>query len=161
MRLRLRVDYATRRPAPSRGAIGRWARAALGGVRRATIGIGIRVVNEGESERLNKRYRGRRKPTNVLAFPFAPPPGAHADTLGDLVICAPIVNREATLQGKTPAAHWAHMVVHGIMHLRGYDHDTPSAAVVMERKEAVILRRLGYPDPYSSPPTPTPQRQSR
>lgn len=149
MKLRLRVDYASRRPAPSRTAMVRWARAALSGTRRSTLSLGVRVVNEGESKRLNSRYRGRRKPTNVLAFPFAPPPGVRADTLGDLVICAPVVNREALAQGKAFAAHWAHMLVHGIMHLRGYDHDTPGEATAMERKEAAIMRRLGYPDPYS------------
>lgn len=149
MKLRLRVDYASRRPAPSRAAIGRWAQAALRGMRRSTLSMGVRVVNEAESERLNTRYRGRRKPTNVLAFPFSPPPGVRADTLGDLVICAPVVNREAAAQGKTCAAHWAHMVVHGTMHLRGYDHDTAAKAIAMERRETAILRRLGYPNPYS------------
>jgi probable rRNA maturation factor len=149
MKFRLRVDYASCSAAPSRAAIGRWARAALDGWRRASVSVGVRVVNRAESARLNTRYRGRRKPTNVLAFPFAPPPGARADTLGDLVICAPVVNREAVAQGKAAAAHWAHMVVHGIMHLRGYRHDTRSEATAMERRETAILRRLGFPDPYS------------
>ena len=149
MKFQLRVDYASRSPAPSRAAIGRWARAALGGWRRSSVSVGVRVVNNAESARLNMRYRGRRRPTNVLAFPFAPPPGVRADTLGDLVICAPVVNREALAQGKAVAAHWAHMVVHGIMHLRGYRHDTRGEAAAMERRETAILRRLGFPDPYS------------
>lgn len=149
MKLKLSVDYASRRPTPSRAAIARWARAALSGVRRSALNVSVRIVNESESQRLNARYRGRRKPTNVLAFPFVPPAGLRADTMGDLVICAPVVNREALEQGKGFTAHWAHMVVHGIMHLRGYDHDTPSKAMAMERKEVAILRRLGYPNPYS------------
>ncbi len=149
MKLRLRVDYASRAPAPSRAAIGRWARAALNGWRRPSVSLGVRVVNRAESARLNRRYRGRRKPTNVLAFPFAPPEGVHVDTLGDLVICAPVVNHEATDQGKETKAHWAHMVVHGILHLRGYDHHTRTEAVAMERRETAVLRRLGFPDPYS------------
>jgi probable rRNA maturation factor len=149
MKLRLRVDYASRSPAPPRTAIARWARAALGARRRTAVSIGVRVVNPAESARLNARYRGRRRPTNVLAFPFAPPPGTRADMLGDLVICAPVVNREAAAQGKAFAAHWAHMVVHGIMHLRGYDHHTRNEATAMERRETAILRRLGFPDPYS------------
>jgi probable rRNA maturation factor len=149
MKLRLRVDYASRAPAPSRAAIGRWTRAALSGWRRPSVTLGVRVVNRAESARLNGHYRGRRKPTNVLAFPFAPPMGVRVDTLGDLVICAPVVNHEATDQGKEAKAHWAHMVVHGILHLRGYDHKTRAETASMERRETVVLRRLGFPDPYS------------
>jgi probable rRNA maturation factor len=149
MKLRLRVDYASRAPAPSRAAIGRWVRAALKGWRRPSASLGVRVVNRTESARLNRRYRGRRQPTNVLAFPFAPPAPARADTLGDLVICAPVVNHEAAAQDKSAAAHWAHMVVHGILHLRGYDHHARAEATAMERRETAVLRRLGFPDPYA------------
>lgn len=149
MKLKLRVDYASRRPAPARAAIVRWARAAVEGLRRSCGAIGIRIVNESESADLNARYRGRRGPTNVLAFPFEAPQGVRAHVLGDLVICAPVVNREARAQGKSAAAHWAHMVVHGILHLRGYDHHSPREAAVMERRETAVLRRLGYPDPYA------------
>ena len=148
MKLALRVDYASRRASPGRAAIMRWARAAAEGLRRARIAVGVRIVNEAESAGFNERYRGRRGPTNVLAFPFEAPRGVPSDTLGDLIICAPVVNREAREQGKPETAHWAHMVVHGIMHLRGYDHKTPREAAVMERREAAILRRLGYADPY-------------
>ena len=149
MKLRLRVDYASRAPAPSRAAIGRWARAALNGWRGTGVSLGVRVVNRAESARLNRRYRSRANATNVLAFPFAPPEGVRTDTLGDLVICAPVVNHEAANQGKSAAAHWAHIVVHGILHLRGYDHHTRAEAAVMERRETAVLRRLGFPDPYS------------
>jgi len=149
MKLRLRVDYASRAPAPSRAAIRHWAHAALGGWRKKSVSLGVRVVNRAEIARLNTRYRGRPKPTNVLAFPFEPPPGARADTLGDLVICAPVVSREAADQGKDAKAHWAHMVVHGVLHLRGYDHHTRAEAATMERRETAVLRRLGFSDPYS------------
>lgn len=148
MKLMLQVEYASRRPAPRRAAIARWARAAVEGLRRARIAIGVRIVNEAESAGLNERYRGKHGPTNVLAFPFEAPRGISTDTLGDLIICAPIVNREARMQGKSESAHWAHMIVHGIMHLRGYDHQTSREASVMERRETAILRRLGYADPY-------------
>lgn len=149
MKLALSVDYASRRPAPKRAAIARWARAALTGVRRARLAIGVRIVNEPESAALNGRYRGKTGSTNVLAFPFQAPRGIRSETLGDLVICAPVVNREARAQGKAAQAHWAHMVVHGIMHLRGYDHRTRREAAIMERRETMILRNLGYADPYA------------
>jgi probable rRNA maturation factor len=148
MKLDVRVDYATRRAAPGRTAIARWASAAASGLRRAHAAVGVRIVAEAESAGLNQRYRGRRGPTNVLAFPFDAPRVARSRTLGDLVICAAIVNREARRQGKPAASHWAHIVVHGIMHLRGYDHATRREAAAMERKEAAVLRRLGYADPY-------------
>ncbi|MFL6621651.1 MAG: rRNA maturation RNase YbeY [Sulfurifustaceae bacterium] len=148
MKIVVRVDYASRRPAPARAAIARWVEDAVRGLTRSSVAVGVRIVNETESAALNERYRGRPYATNVLAFPFAAPPGARSDTLGDLVICAPVVNREAVAQGKPAAAHWAHMVVHGIMHLRGYDHKNRRDAAVMERKEAAVLRRLGYANPY-------------
>jgi probable rRNA maturation factor len=148
MRVTLSVAYASRRQAPERAALARWARAALEGSREPRVMVGVRVVNESESAALNERYRGRRGATNVLAFPFEAPPGGSSEMLGDLVICAPVVNREARAQNKAATAHWAHMVVHGIMHLRGYDHQTRRQADVMERKEATVLRRLGYADPY-------------
>jgi probable rRNA maturation factor len=148
MKLAVRVDYGTRRAVPARAAIVRWARAATAGLRRARGALGVRVVGRAESARLNSRYRGKSGPTNVLAFPFDAPRMLSADTIGDLVICAPVVNREAREQGKAPASHWAHMVVHGIMHLRGYHHANAQAAAVMERKEARVLKRLGFSDPY-------------
>ncbi len=149
MNVRLRVDYASQRPAPDRRTLARWAQAALAGLRRRAVAIGVRIVNERESAALNARYRGKAGSTNVLSFPFEAPPGARTDLLGDLVICAPVVAREARNQGKSPRAHWAHMVVHGIMHLRGYDHRTRREAALMERREAAVLRRLGYSDPYA------------
>jgi probable rRNA maturation factor len=109
----------------------------------------IRVVDEDESRALNARYRGKDAPTNVLSFPFEAPPGIGIHHLGDLVICAGVVEREAGEQGKPPAHHWAHMVVHGLLHLRGYDHLDEDAAAQMELLETGILAKLGIGDPYA------------
>jgi len=147
--LRLSVECLAPGGAPSAGSLRRWARAALSGVRRRSVAIGIRIVGAAESRTLNRRYRGKDKPTNVLSFPFDAPPGARSDVLGDLVICAPVVRREARTEHKDEQAHWAHMVVHGILHLRGYDHGKPRDAVDMEAREVRILRRLGFQNPYA------------
>lgn len=150
MNVNLDLQYATGRAGlPSAAQLRRWARAALSGLRRRSVAVTLRVVGDAESRALNARYRGKRKPTNVLSFPFAPPRGVKSDLLGDLVICAPVVRREAHTQRKALDAHWAHMVVHGIMHLRGYDHDNDKDAAIMERRETRTLKALGYPDPYA------------
>jgi len=150
MRLRLSVQLAVPRAgAPRPPAIRRWARAALRGLRRPRVALGVRIVGRRESARLNGAYRGKRGPTNVLSFPFEAPPGTKSDLLGDLVICADVVRREARTQRRPVQAHWAHMVVHGIMHLRGYDHANARDAATMERRETRILKTLGYPDPYA------------
>ena len=107
------------------------------------------VGDEAEGRRLNHKFRGRDRATNVLSFPFEPPPGVEFDQLGDLVICAPVVAREATAQGKSAAAHWAHMVVHGMLHLQGYDHETDEQAAEMEARETRILTALGFAAPYA------------
>ena len=149
MMLRLDVQYAGKgKDVPQQPAFRRWAREALRGIRRKRVGLGIRVVNEAESASLNSRYRGKRSSTNVLSFSFEAPRGVKSDFLGDLVICAPVVRREAKSRGIPVSAHWAHMVVHGIMHLRGYDHQHDDEAKHMERKEARVLKRLGFDDPY-------------
>ena len=146
------VQYASRaRFLPSQPAVEQWVRDALEG-RREEAALTVRIVGRDEGRRLNERYRGRAAPTNVLAFPFAPPPGAPADQeLGDVVLCAPVVNREARAQRKRPEAHWAHLVVHGVLHLLGFDHDTAAAAGRMEEVERRILAGLGLPDPYEAP----------
>ncbi len=150
MRLRLAVRCASRaRGVPSAAALRRYARAALSGVRRAQVALDLHIVDTAESARLNRRYRGKPGPTNVLSFPFEQPPGARSDLLGDVVICAPLVRREARAQDKAEAAHWAHLVVHGILHLRGYDHDNDKDAAVMERREVRTLKALGFPNPYA------------
>jgi probable rRNA maturation factor len=104
------------------------------------------VVGSHESRALNARWRGRAKPTNVLSFPAAPELGG--GQLGDLVVCAPVVAREAREQGKPLAAHWAHMIVHGTLHLLGFDHERAADARRMEGRERALLARLGVADPY-------------
>ena len=109
----------------------------------------IRVVDEEESQSLNSQYRGKDNPTNVLSFPFEAPAEIELDLLGDLVICAPVVGKEATEQSKEEIAHWAHMVIHGTLHLQGYDHIEDEEAEAMEALEVKILSALGFPDPYT------------
>ncbi len=153
MTLTTEVAYATRHPwAPSARLIQAWASAAAGAKgRQATLSV--RVVTPRESERLNGHYRRKPKPTNVLSFPAELPMGAlrgEAKPLGDLVICARVVAREAREQGKSLAAHWAHMVVHGTLHLLGYDHEADDEAERMESREKRVLKALGFPNPYRS-----------
>jgi probable rRNA maturation factor len=132
---------------PDPAEIDRWVRAAL--VVDGDRELNVRIVGEPEMAELNSRYRHKEGPTNVLSFPFESPPGADSEILGDIVICAPVVRREAGEQGKSLPAHWAHMVVHGIMHLRGYDHEIEADAERMEAAETEILTGLGFPAPYA------------
>ncbi|MCL1050645.1 rRNA maturation RNase YbeY [Shewanella abyssi] len=108
----------------------------------------IRIVDSAESQMLNNTYRGKDKPTNVLSFPFEAPPGIELPLLGDLVVCAAVVEQEAIDQQKTLTAHWAHMVVHGCLHLLGYDHIDDMEAEEMESLETQLLESLGYNNPY-------------
>lgn len=110
--------------------------------------VTIRLVDEAESHELNLTYRGKDKSTNVLSFPFEAPPQVELPLLGDLVICRQVVEREAIEQSVALDAHWAHMVVHGCLHLLGYDHILDDEAEEMEALEAEIMQSLGYPDPY-------------
>lgn len=112
--------------------------------------VTIRLVDEGESQSLNRDYRGKDKPTNVLSFPFDAPPGIDIDLLGDLIICRQVVEYEAEQQGKQLMDHWAHMVVHGSLHLLGYDHIEDDEAEQMEALERDILATMGVPDPYAN-----------
>jgi probable rRNA maturation factor len=123
-----------------------WARAAQESDR--VIPMVIRIVGEAEGRDLNEAYRGKDNATNVLSFPFEAPDGIEETYLGDLVICAPVVRGEALEQNKESEAHWAHMVVHGTLHLRGYDHLEENEAELMETLEKQIMARLGYTDPY-------------
>ena len=123
-------------------------RAATDGVKLSDPEISIRIVDEAESQALNARYRQHDTPTNVLSFPADIPDYVELPLLGDIVICAPVVIREAREQHKTPDAHWAHMVVHGTLHLLGYDHLDDADAAVMENLETDILKHLNYPPPY-------------
>jgi probable rRNA maturation factor len=145
-RLQVDVQRRVKAWAPRPGVIATWAGMAIG--RRAAGGeLGVRVVGAAESRRLNARYRGKDKPTNVLSFaPYAPV--GDARHLGDIVICAQVVRSEAREQGKLLEAHWAHLVVHGALHLIGYDHEREAEAKRMERREVAVLRRLGFANPY-------------
>lgn len=148
MSLEVAVRYRTRRPwAPGPGPLRAWARLA-GGRRRGELGI--RIVGRAESRALNGRYRGRDAATNVLSFPVSPEPGPHHRLLGDLVVCAPLVASEARAQHKPLRAHWAHLVIHGTLHLLGFGHERTADARRMEQRERVLLSRLGYPDPYET-----------
>jgi probable rRNA maturation factor len=147
-RLELDVSYAARQPwVPSRRQLGVWTAASLAPLRRSVV-LSVRVVGKARSRSLNARYRNKDKPTNVLSFPGAGqiPDGRHY--LGELVICSPIVAQEALAQGKPLKAHWAHMTVHGVLHLLGFDHEREPEAVEMAAKELQILDRLGFSDPY-------------
>jgi len=110
--------------------------------------VTVRLVDEAESHDLNLTYRGKDKPTNVLSFPFEAPPGIELPLLGDLIICRQVVEQEAKEQEKPLEAHWAHMVVHGVLHLLGYEHEDEGDAEVMESLEDDILHTLGFPGPY-------------
>jgi probable rRNA maturation factor len=133
---------------PSEADLARGAAAALSG-RREDAELTIRIVDEAESAELNQRYRGKPGPTNVLSFPFEAPPGLPpTDLIGDLAICAPVIEREAAGQGKALPAHWAHIVVHGVLHLLGYDHLQEVDALEMEGLETAVLCGLGFPRPY-------------
>jgi probable rRNA maturation factor len=131
-------------PEPSRFEL--WSSAAYVGKRPNSVCITI--VDEQESKNMNANYRGKDYPTNVLSFALEVPPQLEEQCLGDLVICAPVVEREAVQQGKAAEAHWAHMVVHGMLHLQGYDHENDGQAQEMEALETEILRKLGFADPY-------------
>jgi probable rRNA maturation factor len=156
--LRVECQFAAHRPwVPPAAALRRWAsqaHAAVPARRRFRAGampefsVCIRVVGLAASRRLNREYRGRDKATNVLSFPAAPAERSLTGALGDLVVCAAIVAAEARAQGKDPRAHWAHMVVHGLLHLHGFDHHEPRPARRMERLEVEILRGFGYQNPY-------------
>ena len=141
-----------RRGVPHSRSLSRWAQAAARAEKSACRDLTIRVVGAAESRKLNRTWRGQDKPTNVLSFPALPlaAQGPILESeLGDLAICAPVVAREAREQGKPAQAHWAHMVVHGVLHLLGYDHELDREATVMEAREADILAGLGYSNPYA------------
>jgi probable rRNA maturation factor len=173
LKLAVTVQMASsRRGVPHARNLNRWAQAASAVAPSARtkkkslprvdkeLALTIRVVGAAESRRLNRTWRNKDKPTNVLSFPAAPlSPGSTGEPplfpakefseLGDLAICAPVVAREAREQGKSLQAHWAHMVVHGVLHLLGYDHETDRDAEVMESRETKILAQFGYLDPYA------------
>ena len=132
---------------PSPSELTRWARAA-GPATADAWECTLRVVDEPEGVALNERYRAGQGATNVLAFRFDTPPGVSLSLLGDVVVCAPVVEREAREQGLDPRAHWAHLVVHGVLHLLGHDHGFEPEATRMRAEESRVLARLGFADPY-------------
>ena len=126
-----------------------WADTAFSAVKKNSAEVTIRIVDEKEGVELNRKYRDGVGATNVLSFTYADEPWRQKKFLGDVVICAPIVEQEAQSQKKNIEAHWAHMVVHGILHLCGYEHDGEENAEKMERLETEILSELGFPAPYN------------
>jgi probable rRNA maturation factor len=144
----LDLSFAARRPwVPAPRSLRAWALAALGPAGKIWV-LSVRVVGKRASRSLNARYRHKNKPTNVLSFAGSGAAPDGRNFLGELVICAPVVASEAAAQGKTLQAHWAHMTVHGIMHLRGFDHEAAPEAAKMESAEVQILDRLGFSNPY-------------
>ena len=148
IQLDVSVSYGlSRKGLPAAVSFRRWAAAAAQGrIRRADLAI--RLVGEKEGRSLNRHYRSKDYATNVLSFPAELPEGVNLPLLGDLVICAPVVAREAKEQGKTLSAHYAHLTVHGVLHLLGLDHDDNREAEAMEQMEREILAELGFADPY-------------
>ncbi|WP_286236782.1 rRNA maturation RNase YbeY [Neptuniibacter halophilus] len=141
------IQYEVEGELPTEAQFQQWVDAALGG-RRDEGEICIRVVSPEESQQLNRDYRDKDKPTNVLSFPFEVPEGVPLSLLGDLVICAEVVAEEAQAQKKALFDHWAHMVVHGCLHLIGFDHINDAEAEEMEDLERQILASIAIADPY-------------
>ena len=134
---------------PSLENIEHWISTALHSDELNQAEVSVYIVDESESQELNSQYRGKNKPTNVLSFPADIPDEVGVPLLGDLVVCAPVVEREAQEQGKSLDAHWAHMLVHGTLHLLGYDHINDGEADVMEALETRLITQLHFPAPYS------------
>lgn len=147
-KLSMSVQYGARaRGLPTPAQLRRWARAALERnvrVMERDARVTVRIVGGSEGRALNRNFRGRNYATNVLSFRMRDRPALE----GDLALCAPVIAREARAQGKSLAAHYAHLVVHGVLHLQGHDHETRSGARRMERRESRIVTALGFPDPY-------------
>jgi probable rRNA maturation factor len=138
--LELAIQIASRAEGiPTRAQLRLWVKAA----QQAEMALTLRLTDTAEAQQLNQAYRGKDYATNVLTFVYATAPAS-----GDVVLCAPVIAREAAEQGKSLEAHYAHLVIHGILHLQGYDHEHKSAAVTMESVERFIMQHLGYSDPY-------------
>lgn len=134
------MDEASDDRMPSAAQFRKWIRSAL----QIDAEITLRIVDEPEGRTLNRTYRGKDYATNVLTFPLAEEPVL----MGDIILCAPVVAKEAKDQHKSLQAHFAHLTIHGVLHLQGYDHETEPQAELMEANEIRIMQKLGYPDPY-------------
>jgi probable rRNA maturation factor len=148
------IGYAiSRRGIPAPGSFRNWVAAALQGARhgKQQAEVSIRIVGAREGRTLNRRYRGRDYATNVLSFPVELPRGVASPLLGDLAICAPVVAREARDQNQATRNHYAHLTVHGVLHLLGFDHENARDAARMEALETRVLASLGIADPYVEP----------
>jgi probable rRNA maturation factor len=149
MNLHVDIESACSTPVPTGDDMEKWIRAALGS-RKQDTEINVKLVDLAEMGELNQTYRGKSGATNVLSFPAELPPELKLPLLGDIAICAPVVRREAIEQGKSEEAHWAHMTVHGTLHLLGFDHVKDEEARRMETLETAILKQLHYPAPYTA-----------
>jgi probable rRNA maturation factor len=139
--LNITLQYVSNEPSlPTKRQFQKWAKATI----RINTEVTIRIVDEAEGRQLNKAYRSKDYATNVLTFQLSEEP----DLVGDIIICAPVVAAEAIAQNKSLEAHYAHLTVHGILHLHGYEHETEAQANLMEGLETTIIRKLGYADPY-------------
>lgn len=146
-RVRIDIDNVSGKKVPANTALKQWITAAIGS-RRDHAELSVRITDADEIKMLNQQYRGKDYATNVLSFPADLPPEIKLPHLGDIVICAEVVEREAREQNKTSEAHWAHMVIHGTLHLLGYDHIDDVDAEIMEALEIDILRSLNFANPY-------------
>jgi probable rRNA maturation factor len=146
------MNVSSESAVPSQADFELWGNAVLQELNQSEqdVELGIRLVSEDESAELNSNFRNKQGPTNVLSFTYGVMPAeAQHNLLGDLAICSQVVIREAQQQQKTASAHWAHMTIHGILHLKGFDHQADDEAAAMEKMESDILSRLGYPHPYN------------
>ena len=151
MKLHVDIQTASSEPVPPAEDIRNWIAAALDGrAPQEQVEVSVRLVDSAEMAQLNETYRGKTGATNVLSFPANLPTELAIPLLGDIVICAPVVRAEAAQQGKSPSAHWAHMTVHGTLHLLGYDHIEEEEATIMEALESAILNALNYRCPYDT-----------
>ena len=153
MNLLITVERNTAIQTPEDAAIQLWVTQAVAAANRSlppSPELSIRITDTDEAAQFNETYRAKTGATNVLSFPATPPPESNSGLLGDLVICAPLVIKEAETQDKHTNAHWAHLVMHGVLHLLGYDHQTAAEAEAMEMLEISALASLGYANPYDS-----------
>lgn len=148
MRRCTEVQVVSTMQVPDREQLVIWVDAALSEVGRSNAVLTLRIVDEAEGTELNVRYRAKEGPTNVLSFQFEDPPGVDTGILGDVVVCAPVVMREAGRDAVALHAHWAHTVIHGVLHLCGFDHEKEEDAAVMQGLEARILTGFGFVNPY-------------